>query len=220
MPETTDKVTDALKLQADVDALIERAKAAGLGDGVVPDELRDAADAARTLDAPRTSRIAKTLSLAETAGEAAILAAIEDLRKPVALEALAARADDLGKVLLDTDAHAQLQRDAEAGRKAAGELKEQTFTLAWDKAMFEGRVDAKAETKVLYREMFDRDADLAVRFLATAPKLVNVAPAATPVEVEHEAGDEDDDTVRLEKAKQYQAANPNTDLVTALEAVS
>lgn len=220
MPETTDKVADAVQLRQDFDALLERAKTLGLEDGV-PDELRDAADAVRTLDAPRTSRIAKTLELDESAGEAMILGAIEKLRQPATLDALTARAGDLGKVLLDSDEHTKLQSEAAAGRKAQVDLADQTFTLAWDKAMFEGRVDAREDTKTSMRAFYDANQDACIKWLAAAPKLVNVATPAEPVEREHEDGEDDEtDAVRLEKAKAYQAEHPNTDLITALEAVS
>jgi hypothetical protein len=87
--------------------------------------------------------------------------------------------------------------------------------------MFEGRVDARPETKEVIRVMFDKDPDTAVRWLSIAPKLVNVPVPGPPAVVEHDDGDTDGDdrAVLLDKAKAFQAAHPDTDIVTALEAV-
>lgn len=221
MPEPDTKIADAIQLQADVEALIERATQLG-HDDAIPEDLKQTVAAAVTLDAPRTSRIALALELPEEAPEAHILEAIHKAKGTPDLQTLETHASSFGKRLMDADEVTQLQADAVKGREADQKLQEQTFTLAWDKAMFEGRVDARPETKQIHREIFDRDQDASLRLLAVLPKLVNTE-AARVVVTEQPEGDEielDDRELLHEKVLAYQEEHPGTLYLTALEAVS
>lgn len=224
-PTPTEQVDNALKLAQDAQALLDRAKELGTP---LPPEFEDKANALLTLDAPKTSNIAKALSLDETAGEAQILSAITTLQQAPDLKVLEAHAANHGKVLLDASQVADLNERAAAGDKAKADLHEQRFVIAWDKAMFEGRVDAKPETQQLHRGLFEANPELALQNLASQPRVVNVVPTAAAVKtLEHEAAVEDvpdgydaESFLLHKKALDYQAANPDVDYLAAVEAVS
>jgi hypothetical protein len=224
-PTPTEQVDNALKLARDAQALLDRAKELGTP---LPPEFEDKANALLTLDAPKTSNIAKALSLDDTAGEAQILSAITTLQQAPDLKVLEAHAANHGKVLLDSTAVAELQQRAAAGDKAKTDLHEQRFIIAFDKAQFEGRVDARPETKTLHRGLFEADPELALQNLASLPRVVNVVAPGTPVTaLEHESpapdapeGYDADSFQLHKKAEAYLAAHPDVDYLAAVEAVS
>lgn len=224
-PTPTEQVDNALTLAKDAQALLDRAKELGTP---LPPEFEQKANALLTLDAPKTTNIAKALSLDETAGEAQILSAITTLQQAPDLKVLEAHATNHGKVLLDSAMVTELQSRASAGDKAKSDLHEQRFAIAFDKAMFEGRVDARDETKTLHRGLFESNPELALQNLASLPRVVNVVPTAADVRtLEHEEaaadvpdGYEAERFLLNQRAEAYLATHPDVDYLTAVEAVS
>lgn len=223
-PTTTEQVDDAIQLAREAQELLDRAKAKGVE---LPAEFEEKANAFITLDAPKTTNIAKALSLDETAGEAQILTAIGALKQAPDIKVLEAHVANHGKVMLDAAQVAELEARAARGDRAQTDLHAQRFGIAFDKAQFEGRVDAKPETRQLHQAIFDASPDLAIQNLSSLPRVINVLPPDADVKtLEHEDHPDvpdgyDGESFLLDrKAKAYIAEHPDVDYVTAVEAVS
>jgi hypothetical protein len=222
--KTTEQVDDAITLAREAQDLLDRAKAKGV---TLPAEFEEKASAFITLDAPKTTNIAKALALDEAAGEAQILRAIADLKVPPDLKTLEAVAGTHGMLFLSVDEKTDLERRAAQGDKALSDLHEQQFALAFDKAQFAGRVDARPETRELHRAIFDSDPALAIRNLASLPQVVNVLTREDVTTVEHAEADPDipdgydaDSFLLDRKAKAYMVEHPEVTYLAAVEAVA
>jgi hypothetical protein len=172
---------------------------------------------------PELSKIAKALSLPQDATEEKILEAIGERAEPPQAKTLEAQAAEKGMVLLDAERVTKLEADAATGVQAAKQLGEQRFTLAFDKALTDGRVDAKPETRELHQSIYDANPDLAIRNLEALPKVVNLAAATTTgrVQADGEAPEGvDPDSFELDQRVQAHMAEHKTDYMTALEAVA
>jgi hypothetical protein len=114
-----------------------------------------------TLDA---EKVAKALGI-DKADEASIVAKAAELAevKPLADGDVAVKKADLN----------QLTADAAKGAKAADELKQSKFDVAFQKALDEVRIDAKDETKVRLQKLYDVAPDETLADLDARPKLVN-----------------------------------------------
>lgn len=130
-------------------------------------------------------------------------------------------AKEEGKILLDSGQYEDLQARIKVGEDAAKQLHEQTFVAAYDKALEEGRVDAKEETKSNLRELYDANPAVTLDVIAGLGKVVTLDSA------KGDGGESADvpegvDADRFEldrKAKSY-AAEHNVDYVVALSKVA
>jgi hypothetical protein len=95
------------------------------------------------------------------------------LEEKPAEQSLEDRAKAEGKKLVDADEFAETKRKAEAGERAEKELRQQKFDTAFEKALDEGRVDAKDETKERLQKLYDADAEACLEDLDNRPKIVN-----------------------------------------------
>lgn len=176
-----------------------------------------------------TTKLLEALGVDEP-DEAKLLEAVEKLKAdaaaksdPPAAPDLKTLAADAGKVLLDAAQLAELQQNASEGAAAAAKLREQTFTLAYDKAMTEGRVDAKDETRELHRGIYDVDAERSLKLLASLPKVVNTAPRGTGGGAPDVDVPDGADAERFEldaRAKAYMLEHKTDDYLAAAQAVS
>jgi len=168
------------------------------------------------------TKLKSLLGLKDTAGDTEILAAVKELKKPVKpvkTLSLTEQAESAGKILLDENTVTELHRKAEIGIKAAAELNDQKFELAYGKAAEQMRVDAKTETKQRWRTLYDLDSDTTLLTLSSLPKIT----ATEPIGEGHTPPIAPDgvDQARYElsvRAKAY-AKEHNVDFVTALDAV-
>ena len=186
------------------------------------------ADAPARSDSQATMPLTKlneALGLAADADEDATLAAVVALKQAPESDTdepaktLDEQAADAGKVLLDAGEVAQLQADATAGASAASELREMRFAGAFDKALSEGRIDAKPETRDRLHKLFEADEDTTLTLLS------ELAPVVKTTTVGSGGGDEipagvDADEFRLDQKAQAHAREHNVDYVTALAAVT
>jgi len=198
---------------------------------------------AERLDEPADSRPSMpdfdTKKLATALGvdddETKILAAVADLKAAAEkipetpdLKVLAAANPDV--VLLTKGEHAKLKGEADAAGALAvrvqsleTETAEAKFTLAFDTAFNEGRLDAKPETRTLYKDLYDAAPEQALKLLAAAPKIVNTVPKGTGGSAD--AGDApegtDPESYELDKrVTAYMAEHKINDYVIALSAVT
>lgn len=86
-------------------------------------------------------------------------------------------AKDEGKILLDSGQYEELQARIKTGEDAAKQLHEQTFTAAYKKALSEGRVDAKDETKENFRKLYDANPTVTLDVIAGLDKVVKLDSA-------------------------------------------
>lgn len=170
---------------------------------------------------PELSKIAQALELSDDASEEQILDAIKEATKePEAPKTLDKLADEQDKVVLSKDTVDQLVADAKAGAEAARTLHEQRFTQAFDKALSQGRVDAKDETRENFKGIYELDADKAVALLDSLPKVVNTEPKGSGgSDGDVPEGYDRDRYLLSQKAEAY-AEEHNVDFITALEKVS
>jgi phage I-like protein len=171
--------------------------------------------------------IAKALGLDDTATEAVILETVAELQKPPAREdtrTLDAMAAEQGKVVLDSADVAKLKLDAQAGRQAADTLKEQRFTLAYDKALEKGSVDTSEDTRKEWRELYDAAPDLTVKRLDALAPIVNLAAGETKHRTQTASGAPDgvdpDAYMLDQKAHAWMAEHDTDDYMAALDAVT
>ncbi len=168
------------------------------------------------------------LGLPKDADEAAIESAVTQLQaEPKTLEA---QATEAGMVLLSTADHDALKGEAE--KAGALEVRVKTledaakaseFEAEFTKCLEAGRVDAKDETKAEWRELYDAAPQVALKRMASLPKIVNTTAQGSgghsddagdaPAGVDVEAFELD------QKVQAHMAANPGTDYLKALEAV-
>lgn len=164
------------------------------------DDAPEASDSREQM--PDFKKIAAALKLDTDADEAKVLEAIKGLARPTKLndstmlefqldgekieitgkdlkqlksetKTLEQAAADEGKVVLDKGAVDRLTERVQAGERAATELATMRFERHYEKALTEGRIDAKDETKALYKGIFDLDAEKAVTALDGLQKIVN-----------------------------------------------
>lgn len=183
----------------------------------------------RSVMAPLT-KIALALGLDQDADEATVLSAVEQAKNTsptVTLDAATLVVQQEGNVILSKEDHDKL--NADAAKAGALELRvttlesdarEQRFTLAYDSALSDGRVDAKPETRELHKAIFDKDADLALKNLQALPVVVNLAtktrdqaPGDAPSDVHAESYQLD------QKVQAYLAEHADLDYPTALDRV-
>lgn len=183
----------------------------------------------RSVMAPLT-KIALALGLDQDADEATVLSAVEQAKNTsptVTLDAATLVVQQEGNVILSKEDHDKL--NADAAKAGALELRvttlesdarEQRFTLAYNTALDEGRVDAKPETRELHKAIFDKDADLALKNLQALPVVVNLAtktrdqaPGDAPSDVHAESYQLD------QKVQAYLAEHADVDYPTALDRV-
>lgn len=95
-----------------------------------------------------------------------------------------APADD--EVVVTASKLSELETKANAGEKAAQDLKviqderaDEKFNAAFDKALENGCVDAKPETRERFRKIFDNDQALGLETLSSLQPIVNVDPSGT-----------------------------------------
>lgn len=164
-------------------------------------ELTDVALSDSRAQMPELTNIAKALSLDEDADEAKILEAIgakpaldpakvaealgiEAHDEDAILKAISDRpegeeidlekvASDKGLKLVKADDFDELVSNAAAGKKAADELKQSKFDTAFDKALSDGKVDAKSETRERFQKLYEADADTALAVIEGLPKIVS-----------------------------------------------
>lgn len=123
--------------------------------------------------------------------------------------------DAEGHVLLTADQVATLMSGANLGEAAARQLADQTFTVAWEKALSEGRAAPAQEDTM--KALFAKEPDLAIKTLDTFVKIVPVHPAGSGAgtSVETPAGMDADRFALHTEAKQLAAdkvkADPNLD---------
>lgn len=88
-----------------------------------------------------------------------------------------ARPREDGSMALSADGYAELLAKANLGEAASHQLAEQTFTVAWDKALSEGRAAPSQEDnmRALYRE----NPELAVKTLDSFVRIVPVKPTGS-----------------------------------------
>lgn len=196
---------------------------------VIEDPNGDAADSQPVM--PDLEKIATALGLDTAATEAQILEAVETAKaakpEPKTLDAQAA---DAGKVLLDKDEHDRLK--ATEAAKSELDARVQTleknaadgaFDIAFTKALEDGRVDAKPETRTRYRKIYDLDADVAIDTLTNLPKIVNL-DGSTVTERDQTAGaapdGHDPESYELDqKVQAYLGEHPDLEYSTALDRV-
>lgn len=108
----------------------------------------------------------------EEADEAKLLEAL-DAKLRSGDESLEDRARREGKRVISDKDFAQLTEQAAQGAEAAKELRNQRFERAYERALSEGRIDAKGETKARLRKLFDLDEEALLEDLRTRPKILN-----------------------------------------------
>lgn len=171
---------------------------------------------------PELSNIAKALGLAEDADEQAIVDAISEAREPEPVKLDEAAAAE-GKVLLDQGTVTELRTKAEAGEKALAQLTEQRFTDAFDKALSEGRMDAREETRAAYKELYDAAPDATLKTLAAAPKIVRTeatdADSGPALDAEFSGSNVDTDRAEIDAKARKLAAEKDIDYIAAVEQV-
>lgn len=186
----------------------------------------------RATMAPLT-KIALALGLDENADEATCLAAVEQAKTPasptpVTLDAATLVVEQAGSVILSKDDHDKLTVDAaKAGALETrvvtleADAKAQRFTLAYDKALDEGRVDAKPETRDAWKAQFDATGDNALTLLSTLPQVINLATSGGRTQEPGDApADVHPDSFQLDqKVQAYLAEHDGLDYPTALNRV-
>lgn len=183
----------------------------------------------RRMMSPLT-KIAQALGLDQDADEATCLAAVEQAKtptEPVTLDAATLVVQAEGNVILSKEDHDKLNTEAaKAGALETRVLtleagaREQVFTLAYDTALNEGRVDAKPETREAWKAQYDATGDTALTLLSTLPAVVNLtgrtrdqAPGDAPADVHP-------DSFQLDQSVQaYIAEHDGVDYPTALNRV-
>lgn len=102
------------------------------------------------------------------------LTASPDTTKPEDTRTLKERAEAEGLTVL-TAAEAKALRDtADQGAEALKQLTQSRFDTAYDKALSEGRVDAKDETRERYQKLYDAEPDVTVALLCELPVVVKL----------------------------------------------
>jgi phage I-like protein len=152
----------------------------GLAEKIETDETTPQADSRGRMS--ELANITKALGLDEDATETKVLEAISALNDKATAEpaetdtkTLEAQAAEQGKVLLSADQVTTLQAQAAQGAAAAETLRVQTFETAYTRALENGQVDAKDETKTLHRAVYDAKPDESLKLLAALPKVVNLS---------------------------------------------
>lgn len=178
-------------------------------------------------------KIALALGLDENADEATVLAAVEQAKTTsptVTLDAATALVQAEGKVILSKDDHAKLTTDAaKAGALEArvvaleADAQSQRFTLAFDKALDEGRVDAKQETRDAWKAQFDATGDSALALLSTLPQVINLATSGQSgrdqAHGDAPAGVDPESFQLDQKVQAFLLEHPELDYLSALDRV-
>lgn len=151
-------------------------------------------------DQPKLAEIAKLLDLPEDADQITVLAAVAGVKPPAVGDAGAdaiadaskskkaskkakkaakklARENEDGTLTLSADQLADLMTNANAGAAAAKQLAEQTFDVAWGKALSEGRAAPSQENTM--KALFAKDPDLAIKTLDSFVQIVPVKPTGS-----------------------------------------
>lgn len=165
------------------------------------------------------SKIAQALQLDADADEAKILTAVRELAKPdpADTKTLAEMAKAEGMIVLSATDHATLEADAKAGRDANTKLFLRDFHDAYDKALNEGRLDAKDETRAEWLELYEAVPETTLKRLAELPKAVNTTAqgaAGAPGDVPE---GHDPDRYRLDQRARQIMGEKNCDYMTALD---
>lgn len=143
------------------------AKALGLSEDADEQAILAKLDETPSLD---PAKIAEALGI-EATGEEAILTAIAS--KDSGEVDIEKAAKDKGLKVVKADDYDTLVSDAAAGKKAADELHQAKFTDAFDKALSDGKVDAKPETRERFQKLYDADAEVTLDTLKGLSKVVS-----------------------------------------------
>lgn len=206
-------------------------KALGLADDADEAKILEAIEALRAPEGPDVAKLAKALGVSDDADEAKLLEAIGELREkgtsPDA-KTLEQQARAAGFVMLTT-AQAEalnsaasevvtLKRDL---RTLQDEKVEETFKLAWERAVDELRA-APAEEEAV-RALYDANPDATLKMLEARPKIANDTRhgAGGNSRGDHTAprGVLPDQWELDQKVQAYIAEHPGTDYMKALAAV-
>jgi phage I-like protein len=178
---------------------------------------------------PMEAKILEALGLDAEADDAKVLAAVEALKtppepEPATTKTLEAQAQEQGLKLMSTAEFGDLQSQAAAGAKAAGELAETKFETAFTRALERGK--AVPAQKELTHKLYVVDPAETLKALDEGPQLVNVTPRGAPIEATADVatppgvspeGFQMDKAVK-DRIKEL-GKNPNTDYVEVWQLV-
>lgn len=200
--EELDIEIDSVQLsdsRAQMTDLQKIAKALGLAEDTSADSIvakvTELADS-NSLDA---DAVAKALG-AEKTDQEAIVARAKELADGSETRSLEDRAKAEGKTVVDTKTFESLKDGAAKGIEASDKLKQMAFDAAVDKAIDEGRLDAKPETRERLKKLYDVAAEDTLADIAARPKLVNTKPKGDGTEPEEAPEGTDADRFDLDVA--------------------
>jgi hypothetical protein len=200
-----------------MDFLEEVRKALGLADDATEAQVIEALGGRVAL----ADLVAKFELEGEIADTDALVSAVKEANKPEpGQKSLADLAKEEGKVVIESAAFADLTVKAEKGAAAAAELHQTKFSVAFDKALDELRVDAKPETKDRYQKLYDASPETTVELLDSLPKIANGAPRGSGQGVAEAPDGVDPDSHALDlKVKAHMAEKNIDDYAEALKQV-
>jgi len=176
---------------------------------------------------PDFQNIAKSLSLAADADEAAILAKVEELKTPKAPESnnvdLAAVAKEQGMIVLSSDDFSTLAAGAASGKAAQEELHNAKFLNAFN-AGIEAGTHVPAQQDSL-RDLYDISPEKTLAAMTAAPKILSTelvgssggsGLAGGPTASQEYGGNVDEDRLALDARAQVLAAERKIDYADAV----
>ncbi len=199
-----------------MDFLAKIRETLGLDEKATEDEVLEA------VKANPLAKVAKALGLDESADADAVVSALEAKLEAGAAQTLEERAEKENKVVVTKADFDGLKALAEAGNRAAEELREQKFDHAITKAREEGRLDAKDETRERLHKLYEAEPEATLEHIAELPKIVNTEPRGSGAGAqpgEPPAGIDPDSFELDRRVRLHMAEHDEEDYEKALDAV-
>ncbi|MCA1655150.1 MAG: hypothetical protein LC635_01485, partial [Pseudonocardiaceae bacterium] len=113
-----------------------------------------------------------------------------------------------------------LTEAAAQGVQASQDLAAMKFTAAFDKALKDGKLDAKPETRELHAAIYAGDPEQSLKLLASLPTgVVNLGAKGDGGDHADAPAGVDEESYQLDRRVKAHAAEHKCDYVTALDAV-